>query len=840
MNVRGGFEALRFGTCDDERDALGGRKLHFAAQVAHGIDHGLDRVHAGFGFSIKADFVKGGVGLHHDGGFLIFGAGACDDGDLLPEFLRDERNDRMSEAQNRFEHRHERVTRGAAGRFVALELDFGELKVPVAVLVPDEGVDGIGGNVETIVGIGLTNVTDGLFELAQDPAVDEGERHRFIRSGADAAVLTFDVHQHEAGGVPELRAEVAVAFGALEVEVDVAAERSIGGHREAEGVRAVGGDAFRIVLAKLLFNLRGLFGLAQAHRVLLHEVFKTDALDDVERVERVAFGLGHLLAFGIAHETVDVHVVERHAAREVLGHHDHASDPEEDDVVAGDEHGTRQVEVVGRAVVALRLRPAERGEGDEGGGEPSVEHVGVARELHAFACLLLSLFLATGDIDVAGFVVPGGNLMAPEKLAGEAPVLNVLEPLAVDAAPFLREDVDFTGFDGFQADFADGLARIEGAFGSGLAHGHVPLVGEHRLDDLARAGDARNHVAVFLDADEKACGLEVLDHGLAALVAVHAAVLFGHVVVHAGGLRQHVEHREVVTAADFKVVEVVGGRDLHAARAEFAVHVAVGDDGDRAAGERQDEFLADQRSVALVLWIDGDGLVAEKRFGTGRGNDDAFRAVGGRIADLPHVAVFLGAFDFKVGDGGLKLRVPVDEAVAAVDEAFLIKTNEGFNHDLGELFVHREVGAVPVDAVADAAHLVENRAARELLPFPDFFNELFARQGLVVNALLFKLALDDDLRGDAGMVRARNPDGVVAGHAVIARKRIHDRLIEGMPHVQNARDVGRRKLNGKARLLRVETGLEVAAFLPDRVPTRFDGGRIKALGELLSVRISHC
>ena len=57
----------------------------------------------------------------------------------------------MSEAQNRFEHRHERVTRGAAGRFVALELDFGELKVPVAVLVPDEGVDGVGSNVETIV-----------------------------------------------------------------------------------------------------------------------------------------------------------------------------------------------------------------------------------------------------------------------------------------------------------------------------------------------------------------------------------------------------------------------------------------------------------------------------------------------------------------------------------------------------------------------------------------------------------------------------------------------------------------------------------------------------------------
>lgn len=335
-------------------------------------------------------------------------------------------------------------------------------------------------------------------------------------------------------------------------------------------------------------------------------------------------------------------------------------------------------------------------------------------------------------------------------------------------------------------------------------------------------------------------GLEVFDHGLSAFVAVHAAVLFGHVVVHAGGLRQHVEHREVVAAADFKVIEVVRGRDLHAAGTELAVDIAVGDDQNRAAGERKDEFLADQGRVALVFGVDGDGLVAEQRFGTGRGDDDAFRAVGGRVADLPHVAVFLGAFDLKVGDGGLKLRIPVDQTVAAIDEAFLIEAHEGFDHDLGELFVHREVGAVPIDAVADAAHLVENRAARELLPFPDLFNELLARQGLVVHALLFKLALDDDLRRDAGVVRARNPNGVVARHAVVARQRVHDRLIEGVPHVQNARDVGRRKLNGKARLFRVETGLEVAAFLPDRVPTRFDGGRIKALGELLSVRISHC
>lgn len=59
----------------------------------------------------------------------------------------------MGEAKHRFKHRHERMARGAAGRFVALELNLREFEIPVAVFVPDKGVDGVGGYVETIVGI---------------------------------------------------------------------------------------------------------------------------------------------------------------------------------------------------------------------------------------------------------------------------------------------------------------------------------------------------------------------------------------------------------------------------------------------------------------------------------------------------------------------------------------------------------------------------------------------------------------------------------------------------------------------------------------------------------------
>ena len=127
-------------------------------------------------------------------------------------------------------------------------------------LVPSESV---GGNVETVVGIGLADFLRGAGEFAHNPLVDEGESHRLGGRFADAAVLPFNIHENEARGVPELRAEVAVAFGAFEIKVHVAPERCVGGHREAERIGAVSGNAFRIVLAELLLHNRSLFGLTQ-------------------------------------------------------------------------------------------------------------------------------------------------------------------------------------------------------------------------------------------------------------------------------------------------------------------------------------------------------------------------------------------------------------------------------------------------------------------------------------------------------------------------------------------------------------------------------------------------
>ena len=64
----------------------------------------------------------------------------------------------------------------------------------------------------------------------------------------------------------------------------------------------------------------------------------TEFVDPVQRVDAVALGLAHLLAFRVADQAVHIDVLERDLAGDVLGHHDHARHPEEDDVEAGDEH----------------------------------------------------------------------------------------------------------------------------------------------------------------------------------------------------------------------------------------------------------------------------------------------------------------------------------------------------------------------------------------------------------------------------------------------------------------------------------------------------------------------
>ena len=137
-------------------------------------------------------------------------------------------------------------------------------------------------------------------------------------------------------------------------------------------------NALRKLLARRLFDGRLHLRLHQPAGALGEQRLQRYAVDDVERVDDVALGLGHLLAVVIANQSVHVDFAKRHLAGELQAHHDHAGDPEENDVESRDQHRGR--------IVGLRARvfsrPALGGERPQRRGEPGIQHVIVLTQRH--------------------------------------------------------------------------------------------------------------------------------------------------------------------------------------------------------------------------------------------------------------------------------------------------------------------------------------------------------------------------------------------------------------------------------------------------------------------------
>ena len=221
--------------------------------------------------------------------------------------------------------------------------------------------------------------------------------------------------------------------------------------------------------------------------------------------------------------------------------------------------------------------------------------------------------------------------------------------------------------------------------------------------------------------------------------------------------REDIDHRQLVAQAHLVVVEVVRWGDFHAAGAELRIHLLVGDDRQLAPDQRQAHPPADQRAVALVAGMHRHGGVAEQRLRARRRHHHRAIAIHQRVAAVPQLPGLLLGDHLEVGDGGAQLRVPVDEALAAVDQPLAVQAHEDFPHRAREAFVHREALTRPVQRHAEAAHLAGDGTARFLFPTPDAFDEGLAPQGLARLAGALQLPLDHHLGGDAGVVGAALP-----------------------------------------------------------------------------------
>ena len=138
-----------------------------------------------------------------------------------------------------------------------------------------------------------------------------------------------------------------------------------------------------------------------------------------------------------------------------------------------------------------------------------------------------------------------------------------------------------------------------------------------------------------------------LEHAPARLLLRQPRELPGGVVHQAVG-PDHGQLGEAVVAADLEVRRVVARRDLERAGAELALHALVGDHRHAPLDEGDDDLLADEVAVPLVVGMDGDRDVGEDRRRPNGRDRDVAGAVGERIADVRERVVCVLVLDLEV------------------------------------------------------------------------------------------------------------------------------------------------------------------------------------------------
>ncbi len=293
------------------------------------------------------------------------------------------------------------------------------------------------------------------------------------------------------------------------------------------------------------------------------------------------------------------------------------------------------------------------------------------------------------------------------------------------------------------------------------------------------------------------------------------------------------EQRQLVAPTDFIVIAIMGRGDLEGAGAEILFDLMIEYHRDNPVGEGQADALAGQGAVALIVGMDRNRGITEHRFRPGRRHHHVAGTVGIRVANMVELALGLLVFDLVVGQGGMAARAPVDDVVSLVDQAFLIQADKNLADGGGQPGIHGEAFALPVTGRAQPLQLVDDRPAFLRPPAPDLFDEGLAAEVVTAFAFQGQLTFDDVLGGDAGVIGAGNPHGIVAAHPVITGEDILEGIVQGVANVEDAGDVGWGDDDGEGGSAWLHGRRKALFLLPALQPLLFNFAKFIALAQQL-------
>ncbi len=228
-------------------------------------------------------------------------------------------------------------------------------------------------------------------------------------------------------------------------------------------------------------------------------------------------------------------------------------------------------------------------------------------------------------------------------------------------------------------------------------------------------------------------------------------------------------------------------------------------------------------SIALIVRIDCHRRIPQHGLRTGCGKLQKLRFTGcsvllsQRILNMPQMSRLLLILHLRIGNGSIADRAPVDNLCPFIDPAFFMHLAEHFGHGLITALIHCKALSVPVTGGTHFFKLFDNPAAVLSSPVPGTLKKLLPAQIMFINPLFFQGLYNFYFRGNAGMVRPRLPERVVALHPLITDQNILHRIIERMSHMELPRDIGGRDHNCERFLCFIRLRMEIFFFQPSCV-----------------------
>ena len=139
--------------------------------------------------------------------------------------------------------------------------------------------------------------------------------------------------------------------------------------------------------------------------------------------------------------------------------------------------------------------------------------------------------------------------------------------------------------------FGNELGRsLLNSLNGGLRHRfgvNIPLVCQSWLNDHTRPISIRHRHRVIFNLLQQSEGVHICNNFIAGVETIHTLKGFRHLIVHFSGNIEDIDHRQVMTLADFEVVEIMCWRNLYGTAALFGIAILVGDNWNRTIGKRK-------------------------------------------------------------------------------------------------------------------------------------------------------------------------------------------------------------------------------------------------------------